>query len=159
MKCLADLVKINMLDFIGIQETKKELIPQAFLDGVCRNFTENFIPAVGTAGGGILLGCKSSLIEVLSWQKFKFCLSVMVKIVCDKLVWKLIVVYGSPYDESKNEFVDELHMVMGDGNDPVILGGDYNLVRSQKEKSNGVVNYNHNSLFNEWIEKWGLMDC
>jgi hypothetical protein len=83
----------------------------------------------------------------------------MVKIVCDKLVWKLIVVYGSPYDESKNEFVDELHMVMGDGNDPVILGGDYNLVRSQKEKSNGVVNYNHNSLFNEWIEKWGLMDC
>jgi hypothetical protein len=46
----------------------------------------------------------------------------MVKIVCDKLVWKLIVVYGSPYDESKNEFVDELHMVMGDGNDPVIFG-------------------------------------
>jgi hypothetical protein len=77
---------------------------------------------------------------------------------CDKLVWKLIVVYGSPYDEPKSEFINELHLVMGEGNDPILLGGDFNLVRSQGEKSNGVVNFNHTSLFNEWIEKWGLME-
>jgi hypothetical protein len=124
---------------------------------VCRNFTWNFIPALSTARG-ILLQCKSSSIEVLSCQSFNFYLSAMVKKLCDKLVWKLIVVYGPPYDESKSEFINELHLVMGEGNDPILLGGDFNLVRSQGEKSNGVVNFNHTSLFNEWIEKWGLME-
>jgi hypothetical protein len=30
MKCLADFVSLNKLDFIGVQETKKEMIPQSF---------------------------------------------------------------------------------------------------------------------------------
>jgi hypothetical protein len=28
-------------------------------------------------------------------------------------VWRLIVVYGSPYEESKMEFIDELDSIMG----------------------------------------------
>jgi hypothetical protein len=40
---------------------------------------------------------------------------------------------------------------------PTLLVGDFNLVRTQEEKSNGVVNFAHANLFNVWIEKWGLM--
>jgi hypothetical protein len=38
------------------------------------------------------------------------------------------------------------------------VGGDFNLVRSQREKNNGVVNFNHTSKFNDWISLWGLIE-
>jgi hypothetical protein len=36
---------------------------------------------------------------------------------------------------------------------PTLLADDFNLVRNQKEKSNGVVTFNFVSLFNEWIDR------
>jgi hypothetical protein len=39
-----------------------------------------------------------------------------------------------------------------------MLGGDFNIVRAQKEKSNGVVNFKLTNCFNEWINRWGLLD-
>jgi hypothetical protein len=36
-------------------------------------------------------------------------------------------------------------------------GGDFNLVRCQGG-SNRSINFNHASLFNDWIDKWGLID-
>jgi hypothetical protein len=69
------------------------------------------------------------------------------------------VVYGSPYEESKGEFINELHLVMDGWQGSTLLGGgDFNLVRSQLEKSNGIVNFSHSSSFNDWIEKWGLIE-
>jgi hypothetical protein len=37
-------------------------------------------------------------------------------------------------------------------------GGDFNLVRNQREKSNGVINFHTSELFNEWIDRWRLME-
>jgi hypothetical protein len=37
-------------------------------------------------------------------------------------------VYGSPYEESKVEFIDELHLIMGLLGGSTLLGGDFNLV-------------------------------
>jgi hypothetical protein len=37
-------------------------------------------------------------------------------------------------------------------------GGDFNLVRYQGEKSNGMINLNHVEKFNGWIDKWDLME-
>jgi hypothetical protein len=39
-----------------------------------------------------------------------------------------------------------------------MLGGDFNQVRSQKEKSNGIVNFTHTSAFNDLIHRWDLID-
>lgn len=41
---------------------------------------------------------------------------------------------------------------------PVLLGGDFNLVRSTANKNNGVINGNFSYLFNDWINKWSLME-
>jgi hypothetical protein len=46
----------------------------------------------------------------------------------------LIVIYGTPYEEFKEDFVKELHEVMTVWQGPTMLGGDFNLVRSQKEE-------------------------
>jgi hypothetical protein len=41
---------------------------------------------------------------------------------------------------------------------PALIEGDFNLVRSQKEKSNGVVNFQHMNAFNEFINRCGLIE-
>jgi exonuclease III len=66
MKCLSDFVKSNNVDLIGVQETKKELIPQSFLDRVDKNFPWKYVPAKGTTGG-ILLGCKNASLKIVIW--------------------------------------------------------------------------------------------
>jgi hypothetical protein len=38
------------------------------------------------------------------------------------------------------------------------LGGDFNLVRNQKEKNNKIVNFTQTMTFNEWIHRWGLIE-
>jgi hypothetical protein len=46
----------------------------------------------------------------------------------------MISVYGFPYDETKNEFIEELHVVMNEWQGPTLIGGDFNVVRCQEEK-------------------------
>ncbi|KAE8811624.1 40S ribosomal protein S5-1 [Hordeum vulgare] len=40
----------------------------------------------------------------------------------------------------------------------VILGGDFNLIRFDSDKSSGNVNNTNALFFNDWINKWGLME-
>jgi hypothetical protein len=40
----------------------------------------------------------------------------------------------------------------------MIMGGDFNLVSYQKDKSNGNVDLKWCDLFNEWINKFCLME-
>jgi hypothetical protein len=44
------------------------------------------------------------------------------------------MVYGSPYEESKLTFINELDEVLGSWQGATLMGGDFNLVRSQNEK-------------------------
>jgi hypothetical protein len=41
---------------------------------------------------------------------------------------------------------------------PYFSGGDFNLVRTQKEKSNNNINFTHFAAFNDWINTWGLIE-
>jgi hypothetical protein len=38
------------------------------------------------------------------------------------------------------------------------LRGDFNLIRNQKEKSNSNINFSHSMAFNDWINKWDLIE-
>jgi hypothetical protein len=57
LKYIFEFISLNKLDFVGFQETKKEIVTNNFLDVVNKNFAWNYIPANGTTGG-ILLGVK-----------------------------------------------------------------------------------------------------
>jgi hypothetical protein len=39
VKCVADLIGMNKLDFLGLQETKKEVISISFLNAIGKSFT------------------------------------------------------------------------------------------------------------------------
>lgn len=81
-----------------------------------------------------------------------------VKNIKDGFVWHLVVIYGTAYNEYKVEFIAELHDILEDSSYPILLYGDFNLVRSADDKSTGVVNSHYTFLFNDWINRWGLME-
>jgi hypothetical protein len=41
---------------------------------------------------------------------------------------------------------------------PAIIGGDFNLVRSQLDKSNGNIDHRCANKFNAWVELWDLVE-
>jgi hypothetical protein len=43
------------------------------------------------------------------------------------LVFRVISVYRSPYEEGKEEFICELHSLFLDPSAPTLIGGDFNL--------------------------------
>jgi len=157
LDCLKDFIDFNSLDFVGIQETKKDSFHPSFFADIGRNFTWNFLPAVGTAGG-ILVGIKTHKFDILHWELNHYCVSVRVKNSCDDFIWRLVTVYGSAYDEHKQEFITELHSVMDNWDGPTLLGRDFNLTRSSADKNNGNINYHWSDSFNDWINHWGLIE-
>lgn len=57
--------------------------------------------------------------------------------------------YGSPYEDGKQAFLEELHSVMIVWQGPSVIGGDFNLVRFSSDKSNGVINHRCADSFND----------
>ena len=156
---LADLIHDHKLEFIGIQETKCVSFSPRFLKYISGpwDFSWLELPANKSAGG-ILVGLREDLFEVITHCCFKFCLSV---VLLDKRlndVWQMVIVYGTPYYEYKMEFIAELHDIMDKSVVPIMFGGDFNLVRNSSDKSNGQINANWSFLFNDWINRWSLID-
>ena len=158
LECLRDFINTHKLDFIGIQETKKkESFRHSFFTALGVPFVWNFLPACGTAGG-ILVGFRDSKFNILRWDIKQFCISAYIQNTCDNFSWRLVTVYGSAYKEGKQEFIDELHEVMNDWDGPTLIGGDFNLVRHISEKNNGNINFHWSYSFNDWINRWGLIE-
>lgn len=72
--------------------------------------------------------------------------------------WKLVVVYGSPYEDGKEAVIEELHTVMSSWQGLVMVGGDFNLVRFASDKSNANINYRRADMFNSWVHMWALLE-
>lgn len=77
---IADFLKANKLDFLGIQETKNGKFTPGFLKDMCNNqpFDWHFIPAIGSARG-ILVGCRNDLYNITVGDKLKHSVSVMIQ--------------------------------------------------------------------------------
>ena len=74
------------------------------------------------------------------------------------VVCRITIVYGSSYEDRKQEFISELHELFTNWDGPTMVGGDFNLVRSQEDKSNANVDYRWVDRFNAWVEIWGLIE-
>jgi hypothetical protein len=95
---------------------------------------------------------------VISWDIFKYCISCIVKNKKDHSIGGFISVYGSAYDEFKLEFINELQNSRPSWDGPTLLGGDFNLIRERKEKSSRNINQHWANLFNDWINKFDLIE-
>ena len=97
--------------------------------------------------GCVLLGLNTLKFDILRWDTFQFCISALISNISDKFTWRLVTVYGSAYDEHEQEFLEELHTVMGEWDGPTLLGGDFNMIRNVAEKNNGNFKYHWTDSF------------
>ena len=96
------------------------------------------LPAIGT-DGGLLLGVDTDVFDVLTWEVRDFSISCTLKIKSSGVTFRVINVYGSPYEEGKESFISELHSLFVDCDLMTLIGGDFNLVRFSTDKSNGKI--------------------
>ncbi|XP_047071299.1 uncharacterized protein LOC124680262 [Lolium rigidum] len=99
------------------------------------------------------------MFDVIKWDILSYCVSMHIKAKKkDNVLWRVIAVYGSAYEEHKLEFINELHNIMACWNGPTLIGGDFNLIREKCEKNTGNINQHWANLFNDWINKFNLME-
>jgi hypothetical protein len=115
------------------------------------------VPSKGSAGG-ILFGIDGDLFDVEGWVIRVFFISCDVVSKKEGCRSRITTVYGATNEDRKYFFVDELHGMLLNRTESTIIGGDFNLVRYQKDKSNGLVDFKWCDKFNEWIDKHCLME-
>jgi hypothetical protein len=120
-------------------------------------FTWNYLLARGTTGG-VLVGVRDKSLLVSNVSTLKSSVSCMLLDKRNNFSWKPVVVYVSPYEEARMEFIDELHLVLSSWQGPIVIRGDFNLSRFVYEKSNGRINQKWADCFNDWVNKWGMIE-
>jgi hypothetical protein len=55
----------------------------------------------------------------------------------DNVIWSLVSVYGATQEDAKPAFLRESVNLAKDNPHPIIIGGDFNLLRHPQEKSRG----------------------
>jgi hypothetical protein len=66
------------LTLLGFKKQKKVDFPSNLLNLIDRGMEWIVLPARGTAGG-ILVGLKTKVFEVMEWKLYDYCVSVIVK--------------------------------------------------------------------------------
>jgi hypothetical protein len=76
----------------------------------------------------------------------------------DGFEWILITVYGAAQDAHKPDFLSELVRMCETKALPMLLGGDFNILRKREEKSNDNYNPRWPFVFNAIIESLDLRE-
>lgn len=110
-----------------------------------------YTSAVGRSGG-ILVVILIDLYDVGSFQKGDFMIQLNLWDKKEKVKWNLIVVYGAAHDDNKLAFLAELSSFCSRNSEPLIIGGDFNIIRYPYEKNRQMSNHRFTDLFNTLID-------
>jgi hypothetical protein len=154
---IAHCINYHNLDFIAILETGRRDFSQTLLDrlsgGVEFEWTSQ--PPRGRSGG-ILLGVRTDTMEVLDRSGGDYHIKLHIRNRADNFTWTLVTVYGAAREEFKADFLCELVNLAKDNPHPILIGGDFNLLRFHHEKSKGRFDNHWPFLFNAVIDSLDL---
>ncbi|KAG2610412.1 hypothetical protein PVAP13_4KG200001 [Panicum virgatum] len=108
----------------------------------------------GDSGGGV----KDDILKVENWDKGEFYVGATLRNRVNNFRWNLYVIYGPAQHASSPCFLSELSLLGENSVLPYIIGGDFNLVRSQEDQSSGVANKKLMDAFNNYIEQCDLRE-
>lgn len=106
----------------------------------------------------MLIGANNECLEVLDYKEGRFFQCFVVKSVDDGFKWGVINVYGPVQVELKADFLRELMELILSVEVPILVGGDFNLVRDSSKKSTGNVNNSLVNLFNQFVSDVSLRE-
>jgi hypothetical protein len=99
------------------------------------------------------------MLEVGLVETSDYCVKFKMRSKHDGFEWVFILVYGASQDNHKHEFLAELVRMCESESLPLLLGGDFNILRSRKEKNNDNYNPRLPFVFNAIIESLDLRNC
>jgi endonuclease/exonuclease/phosphatase family metal-dependent hydrolase len=96
--------------------------------------------------------------EVLACSVGDFHVKLHIRNKSDNFIWSLVSVYGAAQEEFKADFLRKMVNLAKDNPYPIIIGGDFNLLRFPFEKSNGRFDDHWPFLFNTVIDSLDLRE-
>jgi hypothetical protein len=77
-----------------------------------------------------------------------FCVKLNLKSKIDGFEWVLVPVYGAAQEEKKLDFLAELVRTCDNEESPLLIGGDFNILRTKEDKNNDNFNGGWPFIFN-----------
>jgi hypothetical protein len=122
-----------------------------------QNFLWMWNPSKGKSGG-ILVGVNIELYDVGSFRRREYMLQLNLWDKVNKLKWNLLIVYGAAQEENKVAFLFELSNFCSSNFEPLLIGGDFNIIRYANEKNTKDGVHRHTDLFNSLIHFYELRE-
>jgi hypothetical protein len=152
-------IRHHKLDFFAILETGRSDFSAPFLRHLSGGFDFSwyFLPPQGRSGG-ILVGINSSSLQVKKVSNGDYYVKFQIRNKRDGFEWLLIPVYGAAQASNKPEFLAEIVRTCENETLPLLIGGDFNIIRRQAEKNNDNSNPRWPFIFNAIIESLELRE-
>ena len=107
------------------------------------------------------MGCNRDICDVIAWEPGLFFIAATVRHRVSMATWVIVSVYG-PADHARSaDFLGEITTLVEAkraANLPIVVGGDFNLIRSGADKSNSNIDWARVSLFNNAIAAAALRE-
>ncbi|XP_071678461.1 uncharacterized protein [Lolium perenne] len=156
---LKSYIRGERVDIIGLQETIKADFSATELRSLefGGQFAWNWLPAEGHSGG-MLLGFRDECFDVGAWRQGTFFISATILQRKNNMKWCFFLVYGPADHRRTDEFLGELTHAVAGCQFPVVIAGDFNLIRTADEKSNDNICWSRVRRFNEAIANMALRE-
>jgi hypothetical protein len=106
----------------------------------------------------MLLGIDADVFDVGAITEGDFFIKFNLLDKADGFKWALVSVYGPAQDCFKQEFLSELVRLSNTETLPILIGGDFNILRSPSEKNNDRFDHHWSFLFNAVIDGLDLRE-
>jgi hypothetical protein len=97
--------------------------------------------------------------DVLACSEGDFHVKLHIRNKSDNFIWSLVAIYGAAQEEFKADFLREMVNLAKDNPHPILIGGDFNLLRFSFEKSKGRFDDHWPFLFNDVIDSLDLREA
>ncbi|KAE8766271.1 hypothetical protein D1007_62561 [Hordeum vulgare] len=155
---LVEYLRQEEIDIVGLQETIRQDFSLLELQRLSRHhFSWQWLPASGHSRG-ILLGVREETFLLEDMDQGEFFVSMAITDRRTHLSWEVIIVYG-PADHARSaEFLAELKNKVDRCTTPVVVAGDFDLIRWASDKSSPNVDRPRVRLFNDYIADLALRE-
>jgi exonuclease III len=133
---ISETTRDENLDFICLQEMGRNDFLSHELKHFCAG--KNFIWSRSQPRGrsrGILVGINADKFDIANIFHGDFYVKFKLRNKNDNFEWVLVVVYGAAQNEHKESFLRELVHTCSMESTPLLVGGDFNIIRSAVKKT------------------------
>jgi exonuclease III len=150
---IREYIREEKLDAIGLQETIKEEFSNKDLNDIVGGLQFRwFWQSAKGHSGGILMGVREEFLEIEDHEIGEYFISLVVRHRTINFRWEIMIVYGHAQHDKSRDFIAELSRKCMTVTLPVVMGGDFNLIRQASEKNNDNINQGMVDMFNMFID-------